>query len=1231
MRSARLCFALTLLFTLVVNLSPPVSAADSSLIPLPRRCGGFLPPDAGAAACCLFGYVFIDGKAVEGARVTLSTPRGSRTAWTERASDSPSPYYSTDLSSAPLSASPGDTVTVTVDYGGHTHTISHTVLSGGQQVDLVIPLGASDGYVIDRQFWKQAEAGQLNQPAGIIADPSGAIYVVDRDNARVQVYVGDGILLPSRGWGTRGGGPGQFVDPRGIAVDRQGDLYVADSGNHRIQKFSATGEWKTMWGSFGAGALQFKSPRSVAIAANGDIFIADTGNGRIQQLNRNGTLLGSIDRPDQGGAPFFPLAVALDGAGNLYVSAGSAYDIDNDIVSGPFRVQRGRPGGSWEVLSSGGQFNLPQGLSLAPDGSLLVADSGNSRIQRRSNAAGAGSWTTIGAPGASPGEFSSLESVAAAADGTLLVADTENNRVQRIRADGAPIAAWGVRGSTSGQFNEPTGLAVDNAGNLYVADTSNYRVQKLAPSGEVLAIYDDRDSAPGGFNLPLGVALDSAGNLYVTDTNNNRVQVRNAATGQWTAWGSFSEDVGGLFFPSGIAIGPDNLVYVAEMDRNRVQRFTQDGQWRGFYGKPNNLQGAAPGEFNGPRGLAFDRDGNLYVTERYSRRVQRRAPDGTWTIIRDNSQPGAPDGVATDATGNVYLAMTCTNRIIKLTGNGSPIASWGREGNLEGEFRCPAGVVVAADGTVYVADTAGNRIQRFRPLATQSPVATIVLAGPLSVTAGTPVRLVGRGQDSQSPPSMLSYEWRLNDTSAPFETAPEATLSTAGLVDGVYNVSLLVRSANGRSAAVQRVSITVGRGVAPVPTTPTKWGMLLYLAGDNVGTSTFMDETTRLGALWRLARAGPNDSVSVAALMDGPASNDTRRALLRPDGSFILESVPEANMGDPQTLVEFARWGIGEAKADRYYLAIADHADALDGIAFDLTSGPTERLTNAELRAALSQITEGGARPIDVLHLDGCLMGTVENAYQVRGVARTLVASANLGWSAFAYEEYRTLIGPDTSADSLARSVARRYASLMQDRQVPFTITALNLATVDTVAQRVAGLTDDLLVHARLAPANRTQLLAIRRQTQKYDSNGNIEIQEGDAYIDIVDWAGRIEDQVADAGVKQAARDLLLELGRFQLFADHASGVVTTEAGRTIDVDLDDAHSLGIFYPPAAGSRTYQVYVRGLDFPAAMRWDSLLAESLTALPPVAGDPEVAQIAPLPFERVYHVRLPLLRR
>src|SRR5262249_16296191 len=111
---------------------------------------------------CMFGYVIIDGQAVAGAKVTIASAHGNVEVWTDYGSDSPQPYYRTSLSDAPLSAQAGDTITITVEYSSHSRTVTHQVLGGGQQVDVVLPRNQVDDYVYERQIWRQAEVDKFN-------------------------------------------------------------------------------------------------------------------------------------------------------------------------------------------------------------------------------------------------------------------------------------------------------------------------------------------------------------------------------------------------------------------------------------------------------------------------------------------------------------------------------------------------------------------------------------------------------------------------------------------------------------------------------------------------------------------------------------------------------------------------------------------------------------------------------------------------------------------------------------------------------------------------------------------------------------------------------------------------------------------------------------------------------------------------------------------------------------
>jgi tripartite motif-containing protein 71 len=222
--------------------------------------------------------------------------------------------------------------------------------------------------------------GQLEAPDKLAFDLQGNLYVTEvgsraagvGQNSRVQKFSPTGTPLAQ--WGTFGSGPGEFNSPVGIAIDHQGNIYVADIGNHRVQKLSSSGQpllqWHTVgsgtgesteigydlaldasgnvyvtephpfssgndrietfspagqrlaqWGGSGTAPGQFDNPTGLALDSKGDVFVVDSGHNRIQELSPAGRYLAQWDSPP--GGLSFTSKVALDGHGNMYVSAGT--------------------------------------------------------------------------------------------------------------------------------------------------------------------------------------------------------------------------------------------------------------------------------------------------------------------------------------------------------------------------------------------------------------------------------------------------------------------------------------------------------------------------------------------------------------------------------------------------------------------------------------------------------------------------------------------------------------------------------------------------------------------------------------------------------------------------------------------------------------------------------------------------------------------------------------------
>ena len=289
--------------------------------------------------------------------------------------------------------------------------------------------------------------------------------------------------------------------------------------------------------------------------------------------------------------------------------------------------------GNWEIVAGGvgsaaGQVNGPAGIAIGADGSILVAEHGNHRVQRLSaTGSPVAQW---GRKGSGPGEFVNPDGVAISADGRVFVADRGNNRLQIFSPAGDLLAMWGSTGKGSGQFLAPEALAFDPSGNVYVGEYGNNRVQKLGPSGDPIASWgapNGRGGAgPGEFNWPVGFAIEPSGSLLIADWGNDRIQRISAAGAPVSQWGRKGTLAGEFGNPNGVAIHPDGRIWVTEYTNCRVQVLSPEGRPLMQFSATGMRPGKGIGEFTYPRGIAIDARGAVYVSEFGNNRIQRFTP-----------------------------------------------------------------------------------------------------------------------------------------------------------------------------------------------------------------------------------------------------------------------------------------------------------------------------------------------------------------------------------------------------------------------------------------------------------------------------------------------------------------------------------------------------------------------------------------------------------------------------
>jgi streptogramin lyase len=294
--------------------------------------------------------------------------------------------------------------------------------------------------------------------------------------------------------------------------------------------------------------------------------------------------------------------------------------------------------------------------------------------------------------------------VAFDARGNLYLSDTFNHCVRRVDAATGVIdtvAGNGTKGfsgdggpATKAQLNEPYGLAIDGLGNLYLADRLNGRIRRVdARSGAITTAAGDGSqsysgdggpAAKAGLAEPNGVALDAKGHLFIADVADHRVRIVDLATGQigtFAGNGRKAHDGDGgpaaaaaIFGARAVEVGPDGTVFVLEREGNTLRAVdpktgvinTRAGTGaKGFSGDGGSALAAT---FNGPKELAVDPAGNVFIVDTENNAIRRLdARSGQISTVAGNGQLNRPHGVAVGRDGRVVIGDTGNHRVRKVS------------------------------------------------------------------------------------------------------------------------------------------------------------------------------------------------------------------------------------------------------------------------------------------------------------------------------------------------------------------------------------------------------------------------------------------------------------------------------------------------------------------------------------------------------------------------------------
>jgi len=465
---------------------------------------------------------------------------------------------------------------------------------------------------------------RLRNPEGL-AITLDKVYVADTGNSILRAYDRDGAFLFSLG--APGSQAGQFDAPSSIAIGKDGRIYVADTGNKKVEVFTPEGLFLFWFGTKGNEPGQWKRPDKIAVDASDRIYVLDSSNERIEEFDSSARYLRSI--------PFKGEDFAVDSYGFIY-----------GIIADSGHVVEWKPDGSelGHFGSNGhgaGQFELLDSISIAPNGELVILDSGKKLVGRALIAntfkthpifpneltkifpsGPIARWDYLTGPIAIFGEqtyaylpqkgnFVVLDSsgdietrfgnqgngrattqqargIAVSPTLGLYTSDAPDHRIQHFVKDSsgswrwdkniAEPSGWFDGLSKEGRIRNPQGIAINDAGTVYVADPGNHRVDAFTPDGVFLFSIGP---TLGSYQLkePVSVVWDKTGFVYFLDRELKKVFKCGPSGELVSSWGEIGEDPGKFEDPIALAFDGENYIYVLDHSLKRVSAFSENGHW----------------------------------------------------------------------------------------------------------------------------------------------------------------------------------------------------------------------------------------------------------------------------------------------------------------------------------------------------------------------------------------------------------------------------------------------------------------------------------------------------------------------------------------------------------------------------------------------------------------------------------------------------------------------------
>ncbi|HEY3123229.1 MAG TPA: flippase activity-associated protein Agl23, partial [Thermoanaerobaculia bacterium] len=198
--------------------------------------------------------------------------------------------------------------------------------------------------------------------------------------------------------------------------------------------------------------------------------------------------------------------------------------------------------------------------------------------------------------------------------------------------------------------------------------------------------------------------------LPVQDTSSRDYPSEAAVIPPTREWGEQGAGPGKFMEPRGLAADSRGNLYVADTKNSRIQVFDSNGQFVREFGS----KGSGDGQFNEPCGLGVDPQGEIWVADTWNQRIVHFSPDGKYAGSFIDTEKGffGPRAVI-PSKDLLYVADTGNKRIVRFDRQGNRLSDWGGNGTRPGQFIEPVGLTADPAGNIYVADTGNHRVQVF--------------------------------------------------------------------------------------------------------------------------------------------------------------------------------------------------------------------------------------------------------------------------------------------------------------------------------------------------------------------------------------------------------------------------------------------------------------------------------------------------------------------------------------